>query len=183
VDEIAEDDVVLDLSDLADGPMSFTFLIGPKDFGPSGRAIKLAYEAEGYSVAIAIDATPFSVPSRYDDHFTTLMPNTGPFQVQQMAEDQALISYHLAHTGSTGPILYRPNGEGIIQLIFSVPMRVAPKFNIELVDPELQVSNQDVQRDGRSKKVMLKFKVRHRRTRQIIRRGVAVKSIELDAEL
>lgn len=62
-------------------------------------------------------------------------------------------------------------------------MRIAPKFKIELVDPELHVLEQDVNRDGRSERVMLKFKVRNLRTGQIIRQEVAVKSIELDAEL
>ena len=181
-EKVAEDDAVLDLSDL-DGPASFSIFIGPKDFAPPGRAIKLAYEAEGYAVAILADPAPFVVPAGYEDHFTTLTPETSPFAEQQMAEDQALISYHRALTGSTGPILYHPNGEGIIRLIFSVPMRVAPRFKIELLDEELQVSDQHVQRDARSEKVMLKFKVRHGRTGQIIRSEVAVRSIELDAEL
>lgn len=179
---VAADDAVVDLSDL-DGPVSFSVFIGPKDFIPPGRAIKLAYEAEGYAVVISLDSVPFMVPAGYEDHFTTLTPETSPFDEQQVAEDQALISYHRALTGSTGPILYRPNGEGIFRLIFSVPMRVAPRFKIELADPELQVSDQDVQRDARSEKVMLKFKVRHRRTGQIIRSEVALRSIELDAEL
>lgn len=94
-----------------------------------------------------------------------------------------MISYHQALTGSTGPILYHPNGEGVIRLIFSVPMRIAPKFKVELADPDLHVSDQDVRREGRSEKVMLKFKVRNQRIGQIMRQGVAVKSIELDAEL
>lgn len=100
-----------------------------------------------------------------------------------MAEDQAMISYHQALTGSTGPTLYQPNGEGVIRLIFSVPMRIAPKFKVDLADPDLHVSDQDVQREGRSEKVMLKFKVRNQRTGHIIRQTIAVQSIELDAEL
>ena len=94
-----------------------------------------------------------------------------------------MISYHQALIGSIEPILYPPNGEGIIRLIFSVPMRVAPKFIIELVDPQLHVTEQDVQREARSEKVMLKFKVRNRRTGEVIRQQGAVKSIVLDARL
>ena len=179
----AEDDVVFDLSDMDEGPASFSVFVGPKDFGPLGRAIKLAYDAEGYSVTISVDAINFVVPSGYEDHFTTLTPERGPFLEQQMTEDKAMVSYHQALTGFDGPIMYQPNGEGCIRLIFPVPMRIAPKFKIELVDSELYVSDQDVHRDKRSEKVMLKFKIRHRRTGQIVRRGVAVKSIELDAEL
>ena len=182
-DKSGAEDAVFDLSDLSDGPVSFSVFIGPLSFAPPGRAVKLAFDAEGYSLAIALDAVPVSVPAGYEDHFTTLRPERGPFLGQQVAEDQAMISYHQARTGSNGIVLYQPNGEGITRLIFSVPMRIAPKFTIELVDPELHVAEQDVQTDGRLERAMLKFKIRNRRTGQIIRKEVAVKSIELDAEL
>lgn len=177
------EDAVFDLSDLGDGPVSFSVFIGPSSLVPPGRAVKLAYDAEGYSLAIAVDAVPIPVPTGYEDHFTTLTPERGPFLEQQMAENQAMVSYHQALTGTNGIVLYHPNGEGVIRLIFSVPMRIAPKFKIELADQELHVPEQDIKRDGRSERVMLKFKVRNRRTGQIIRQEVAVKSIELDAEL
>jgi hypothetical protein len=177
------EDAVFDLSDLGDGPVSFSVFIGPSSLVLPGRAVKLDYNVEGYSLAIAVDAVPIPVLAGYEDHFTTLTPERGPFLEQQMAEDQAIVSYHQALTGTKGIVLYHPNGEGLIRLIFSVPMRIAPKFKIELVNPELHVPEQDVKRDGRSERVMLKFKVRNRRTGQIIRQEVAVKSIELDAEL
>lgn len=181
--DIAEEDAVLDLSDLPDGPVSFSVILGPGDFIPQGRAVKLAYEAEGYSVTVQVDPITFPVRADLNQHFTTLTPDRGLFPQQQMAEDQAMISYHRALTGASDVILYAPNGEGTIRMIFSVPMRIAPRFKIELADPELHVSDQDVQRDGRSEKVMLKFKVRHRKSGQVIRHPIAIKSIELDAEL
>lgn len=183
VDFAGDEDVVFDLSDLGNGPVSFSVFIGPSDMLPPGRAVKLSYGAERYSLAIAVDAQPAPVLVGYEGHFTTLTPERGPFLEQQMPEDQALIAFHQSLTGSTGLLLHRPNSEGVIRLVFSVPMRIAPKFKVELVDSELHVAEQDVQREGRSEKVMLKFKVRNRRTGQIIREQVAVKSIELDAEL
>ena len=65
----------------------------------------------------------------------------------------------------------------------AVPMRIAPAFKIELADPDLHVTDQDVAREDRSEKVMLKFKVRNRKTGQIIRQPIAVRSIVLDARL
>lgn len=180
---LSTDDSFFDLTELDDGPVSFSFIIGPATFVPPGKAIKLSYEAERYALAIAVDNEPLPVPQGYEDHFTTFSPERGPFLEQQMAEDQAMIAYHRALTDSTGLILYEPNGEGFIRMIFSVQMRIPPRFKIELEDPELHVSDQDVQRDERSEKVMLKFKVRNRRTGQIMRQQVAVRSIELDAEL
>ncbi len=177
------EDAVFDLTDLDDGPISFSFFIGPSNLILTGKAIKLAYEQEGYAVYITVDFPSFSVPKGYEEYFTTLTPEHGPFPEQQMGEDQAMISYHQALTGSTQPILYAPNGEGVIRLIFSVPMRIAPAFKIELTDPDLHVVDQDIKRESRSEKVMLKFKVRNRRTGQIIRQPVSIHSIVLDAEL
>ena len=180
---LGNDDTIFDLSNCGDGPVSFSVFIGPSSLVLPGKAVKLAYDMEGYSLTIAIDAVPVSVPPSYENHFTTITPEQGIFLEQQMAEDQAMISYHQALTRSDNMVLYHPNGEGTIRMIFSVPMRIAPKFKIELVDSELHVTEQDVQRDTRSEKVMLKFKARNRRTGQIIRHEVAIKSIELDAEL
>lgn len=180
---IAEEDAVLDLSDLPDGPVSFSVILGPGEFTPEGRAIKLAYAAEGYSLTVQVDPITFPLPADLNQHFTTLTPDRGLFPQQQMAEDQAMISYHQALTDASHVVLYAPNGEGTIRMIFSVPMRIAPRFKIELADPELHVSDQDVQRDGRSEKVMLRFKVRYRKSGQVIRQPVGIKLIELDAEL
>lgn len=180
---IADEDVIFDLSDLAEGPVSFSVLIGPRGFTPQGRAINLGYEAEGYSVTLQVDPVTSAVPADLNEHFITLTPARGLFSRQQMAEDQAMISYYQSLTGTSDAILFAPNGEGTIRMVFSVPMRIAPRFKIELIDPEVYVSDQDVLRDSRSEKVMLKFKVRNRKTRQIVRQAVAIKSIELDAEL
>lgn len=182
-EDIAEEDAVFDLTDLPEGPVSFSVILSPGNFTPHGRAVKLAYETEGYSVTLQVDPVTFAVPSDLDHHFITLTPDRGLFPQQQMEEPQAMISYHQALTGAQDAILYAPNGEGVIRMIFSLPMRIAPRFNIELVDPELHVSEQDVQRDARSETVMLKFKVRHRKSGQIVRQPIAIKSIELDAEL
>ena len=181
--DIAAEDAVFDLTDLPKGPVSFSVILGPRDFTPHGRSIKLGFEGEGYSITLQVDPVTFAVPPDLDQHFTTLTPERGLFPKQQMAECQAMISYHQALTGAKDTILYAPNGEGVIRMIFSVPMRIAPRYKIELADPELHVSDQDTQRDGRSEKVMLKFKVRHRKSGQIIRQPIAIKSIELDAEL
>lgn len=134
-------------------------------------------------MSLQVDPVTFAVPLDLEHHFITLTPHSGLFPQQQMEEPQAMISYHQALTGAKDAMLYAPNGEGVIRMIFPVPMRIAPRFNIELVDPELHVSDQDIRRDGRSETVMLKFKIRHRKSGQIIRKPIAIKSIELDAEL
>ncbi|RDI19070.1 hypothetical protein DFR41_11352 [Pseudacidovorax intermedius] len=182
-EEVAGEDAVFDLPHLPEGPVSFSVILGPVDFSPQGRSIKLEYKAEGYSITFLVDPVTIAVPSALDLYFTTFTPERGLFLQQQMSEGQALISYHQALAATKEIVLYAPNGEGVIRMIFSAPMRIAPRYKIELMDPEFHVSDQDVMRDRRSETVMLKFKVRHRKSGQIIRRPIAIKSIELDAEL
>ena len=180
---INSEDSIFNLSELGNGAVSFSFSIAPANLGLSGKAIKIAYATEGYALSISVDKQPFPVPIGYEEYFTTLSPTCGPFAMQKISEEQALISYHQALVGSTNCILYPPNGEGDFKLIFSVPMRVAPRFKIELADPGLHVIDQDVHRESRSERVMLKFKIRDEKTKQIIKEPVAFRSIELDAEL
>lgn len=177
------EDAIIDLTSLPAVPISFSVLIAPIEFNSSSHAVKLSYEAEGYSVVVQLDAVTLAAPEGLEDHFITLTPNAGLFAEQQMAEGQAMIAHHQALNKTVGPIVYTPNGEGVIRVIFAVPMRIAPLFVIELVDPELYVSDQDVQRDSRSETVMLKFKVRRRSSREVVRQTVDIKSIELHSEL
>ncbi len=179
----ATEDYVIDFSELPGGPVSFSVLVAPIEFEPSSRAIRLSYEVEGYSVVVQIDPVAFTVPEGLEDRFITLTPSGGLFTQQQMTEEQAMIAYHQALTGTADLIVYKPNGEGVIRVIFSVPMRAAPRFMIELADPELYVSDQDVQRDNRSETVMLRFKVRRRSSGEVVREPIGIRSIELDSEL
>lgn len=181
--EVAAEDLIIELSGPQEGAVSFSVFVGPASFEPLAPAIKLLYEAEGYAVSVQIDPVAFSVPEGLEDQFTTLIPKAGLFASQQMEEDQAMVAWHQALTGSSGPILYEPNGEGVIRIIFGVQMRVAPRFTVELADPELYVSDQDVKRDDRSDKVMLKFRVRRRKSGELVRQAVEIRTIELDAEL
>jgi hypothetical protein len=90
-EDIAEEDAIFDLTDLHEGPVSFSVILGPGDFTPHGRAVKLGYEAEGYSVTLEVDPVTFAVPSDLDHHFITWIPETGLFPQQQMEEPQAMI--------------------------------------------------------------------------------------------
>lgn len=66
-------------------------------------------------------------------------------------------------------------------MIFHAPMVIAPNVKIELSDPELYVSEKDFFREKRSDKVMLKFKIRNKKTKKIIREPVEIRLIELCA--
>jgi hypothetical protein len=105
LDILNDDDIIFDLSNLRNGPISFSIFIGPSSLQLPMEAIKLTYEAEGYSVGIATDSALIPIPEGYEDHFITLTPERGIFLNQQIAEDQAMINYHKALTQSDGMIL------------------------------------------------------------------------------
>jgi len=179
-----DEDVVFDLTELGNGPITFLFQIGPPKTVPEGVAVKLAYEAEGYALIIAIAQGEPPIPADFEDHFITFTPSLGAFPEQQLREDVALLTYHQSRNGVLSqPFIYQPNGEGVFRLFFAVPMRGAPTLNIEFEDPDLQVMETEIERDGRSEKVTLKFKVRNRRTGKIVRHPVPIRTLELDAEI
>ncbi len=62
-------------------------------------------------------------------------------------------------------------------------MRVVPKVNIEPADPELYVAAEDIIRELRTQRVMLKFKVRMKGTKEIVKKIAPIQNIALDAEL
>jgi hypothetical protein len=73
-------------------------------------------------------------------------------------------------------------GEDVGLLVFSVPMRIAPRALIECPDPDLVVEIIDQNLDRRVR-VQLRFKVRNAKTREVVKGAVAFRRIELDAEL
>jgi hypothetical protein len=180
--ETDSEDVDFDLSDLADDAQSFSLYVGPEGMVPGVRAVKLAY-LRRYALVVALDPQPYVPPSEFAEHFVTLTPERGTADAQQMPEDQSLIVYHQGLHETRGLIIYGPNGAGVWQIVFAVPMRIPPRVVIAPVDSNLYVDDADITRDSRAENAMVRFKVRERATRAIIKRPIAFKAIELDAEL
>lgn len=180
--EPGPEDAEFDLNGLPDEAQSFSLLIAPEATAPAGHAVKLAY-LKRYALIVILDASPYSPPAELFEHFVTLKPDVGTTGTQAMAEHDALIAYHQALQETKGLIVYGPNGAGVWQVVFAVPMRDAPKVNIELSDPALYVDPGDIQRDSRAATAMVRFKVRHRATKAVIKTPVMFRSIELNARL
>ena len=176
------EDAEFDLSDLPDEEQSFALFLAPEAVAPDARAIKLAYLSR-YALVVVAETPPYVPPKEFLEHFVTLKPEVGTLGAQAMAEDEALIAYHQALHETKGLLVYGPNGAGVWQMVFAVPMRDTPKVQIELTDPALHVDPRDIERDSRVATAMFRFKVRNRATKAIIKALVMFKSIELDAEL
>lgn len=176
------DDAVLELKD-ADEPISFVFAISPTGGLPEfPGSVSLTY-VDSYVLTVAVEPKRWIVDPRHEKDFVRMWPTKGHFTRQQMSEEDALVQFHKVKIKTHGSVLYEPNGAGEWMLIFSVAMRVAPRVKIEMADPSLHVTDQDVTRDPRSERVMVRFKVRRRKTREVIRMPTDIRSIELDSEL
>lgn len=178
----AAEDCDFDLSALADESLSFSLFIGPANVSSNTHAVKLAY-LNRYALLVALDTDTYIPPSDFMEHFVTLKPESGTIGSQVMNEDQALIAYHQALNETRELIVYGPNGDGVWQVIFAVPMRIAPKMTIEFNDPTLFVDEKDIDQDLRVATAMVKFKVRSRATKAVVKTPVAFRSISLNAEL
>jgi len=176
------EDLEFDLNDLLDEAQSFALFIAPEAVAPDARAIKLAY-LKRYALVIVLEASPYTPTAEFLEHFITLKPEIGTVSAQAMTEDQAIIAYHQALHETKGLVVYGPNGEGVWQVVFAVQMRDAPKVTIELADPALYVDAADIERDPRVATAMVRFKVRNRTTKAVVKTPVMFSSIELNARL
>lgn len=176
------EDCDFDLSTLTDESLSFSLFVGPAKIASNTHAVKLAYLSR-YALLIALDTDTYIPPSDFIEHFVTLKPESGTVGSQAMNEDRALIAYHQALNDTKELIIYGPNGDGVWQVVFAVPMRNAPKMTIEFDDPTLYVDDKDIVQDLRAATAMVKFKVRSRTTKAVVKTPVAFRPISLDAEL
>ena len=175
-------DAVLELK-VGDEPISFVFVISPKGSLPEfPGSVSLTY-VDSYVLTVAVEPERWAVDARHKRDFARMWPTKGHFTRQQMSEEDALVRFHQVKIKTHGSVLYEPNGAGEWMLVFSVAMRAAPRVKIEMADPGLNVTDQDVTRDPRSERVVMRFKVRQKKTREIIKTPAEIRSIELDSEL
>ena len=176
------DDTALELKG-TDEPHSFVFVISPKGHLPEfPGSVNLTY-VSSYVLTVAVEPEQWIVDATHEKDFVRMWPTKGLFPQQQIAEEDALLKFHQIKFKTHGAVLYEPNGAGEWKLVFSVAMRVAPRVKIEMTDATLHVTDQDIVRDPRSERVMMKFKVRRRKTQEIIKTPAEIRTIELDSEL
>lgn len=176
------DDAVLELKEAGDA-ISFVFVISPKGGLPEFPGSVSVTYVESYTLTVAVEPKRWVVDARREKDFVRMWPTKGHFTLQQMSEEGAIVKFHQVKLKTHGAVLYEPNGAGEWMLVFTVPMRVAPSVKIEMTDPSLHVTDQDVTRDARSERVMVRFKVRRKKTAEIIKTPAKIRSIELDSEL
>jgi hypothetical protein len=176
------DDAIVEAKQGADDVASFVLIISPRNSVKLAGSVEILY-VDTYALTVVLEPAALAVQTPREANYLHMWPKEGRFIAQQLPEEAALVEFHQIQHKMFGSILYEPNGAGEWMLVFTVPMRVAPRVAIEMVNPELHVADHDLRRDDRSKRVMLCFKVRNKKTGQIIKVPTEIKSISLDSEL
>jgi hypothetical protein len=178
----AVDDAILETKQGPGDVAAFILIISPKDSLSLAGSVELLY-VDKYALTVAVEPVVTAAQTPREADYLHMWTKAGRFTEQQISEEAALIEFHQVKHRMHGSILYEPNGAGEWMLVFTVPMRVAPRVVIEMMDPELHVTDQDLRRVSRSERVMLRFKVRNRTTGEVIKAPAKIRSIALDSEL
>lgn len=179
-------DAVLDMGTIQSWPQAFSFVVGPASPQPNKPGFMFQDRTKKFILAVLLEDQKLPIPENflidYKDYFSHLTAAEGIFPRQQIAEDEALIMYHQTLNNIQDTIIYHPTKDGIFKLIFATPMLRKPEFTITFTDPSIHVLEKDIYTEQRSEKVMLRFKVRNKKSGMIITKPVEMKII-LDASL
>src|SRR5262249_39653134 len=117
----------LDIPEDVSSRISFGIEIGPKPQTPQTFGVALNYEL--YSAVVRAIETPLALPPEMSDHFIAGMLNFGLFDKRQIGKANAELAFHKA-AHSNAPPIFREEG-GAYVVLSAVPMRVAPKLEID----------------------------------------------------
>ncbi|MCV0425776.1 MAG: hypothetical protein K5905_09900 [Roseibium sp.] len=133
-----------------------------------------------FGIAVVFEEAALPIPDGLERHVVRCFPKQGPFENQQRRQDQALIEFHQKLQGVQNLICFWNANTGIYRIVFSVPMRAAPKLNVTFRDKsiwaELLPPTKAVTQTAE-----LRFKAVGKSG--VLKTPQAIESITLDAEL
>lgn len=176
------DDITIDLSALPDKAQSFELFICPKEYIHGGNSVQIEY-FHRYSVGISLGDTHLPINEGYDKHFITHAVGMGRFENQTIDENLSLITYHKLIQNADGPFIYAPNTDGVWQVVFNVPSRVPPSAIIEPSLPNLHVEIEDQALDKRVNQARIKFKVKDKKSGQVVKEIISFNRILISAQM
>ena len=121
-----------------------------------------------------------------DGDVIKIRPSIEFYSEQIESENAAFLEYEHLLYRTDEAIIKAPNRDGTVEVVFPTEMRKAPWISIEFDDTDLEIVPQSVERHNSCfEKARIRFKVRNKKTRQIIKDPAAlkIKEIMLDAEI
>ena len=203
----SEQDHIVDVPDELGGRCWFEFsvlsLLTP---ALNGEVMRLGIEGlYGLTCAFGAGDSGLTRPDVPPEVFTTLIPNA-TLPSQAVPEEVAFLRFKRAMYRNDvqsaveaaggvidphevevliqlGPGLFPPNSEGIWTLITTVPMRIAPKLEVQFEDSKHRADVVELRRgDSRLATVRVRFKVFDTLRHAYVKEPVGIKCVCLDAD-
>ena len=153
----------------------------PADFQlKHSNSFVISYPLYSLCVEIVDDETSFNFAPVYQEtDCVKFRPHLDKFSEQPTTKENAFLAYSHALYQTKEAIVFPPNGEGVLKIIFAVEMRIPPWLHIEFANPEL--SAEVITR----KTTHLTFKVFDRKHNQYIKKveHIQISKLWLDAEV
>jgi hypothetical protein len=170
-----ENDIILEILNKPSDRISFDCVIAPWDFVfPDSPGISIRYERL-FSFSVLFDSGTLPTPPELNDYFHYFSPSMGLYDQSAFDRETALLHFHQKVQGTRNLIIYSPNSEGVYTVIFSVPMRIAPKVRINFEETSFQIEMLKVSNTH------MRFKVKDKYG-QTLKKEVKITGLELDAE-
>lgn len=167
--------VYVDISSLIEQRLNIVLSICPPDYNPEHiNSFVIKYPLYGLCVELIEDNVSFNLSQLYKENdCVKVRPHLDKLGEQYITKEQAFLSYSHALYQTNEAIVFPPNGEGILKIIFSVEMRIPPWLHIEFANPDY--SAEVVVR----KTTYLTFKVINKTHNQYIKRAEDIKITQL----
>jgi hypothetical protein len=133
-----EKEAVLELPSDLTGRIIFALSLVPDSFTFDELPLALINYHTWFGLAVWFGELPFAVPPDFVQHVITVFPSQGRYAAQNVAQDQALISFHQKRAGSSDMVYYWEPNTGVYRVVFAVPMRIRPRLQVEFVDPDIR---------------------------------------------
>lgn len=167
--------ISIDISPLSGQRINIVLSICPPDYSPEYiNSFMITYQLYGLCIELVDDNASFNFSQLYKKtDCVKLRPHLDQFSEQCVTKEHAFLLYNHALYQTNEAIVFPPNGEGVLKIIFSVEMRIPPWLHIEFADPNF--SAEVVTR----KTTHLTFKVFDKKHNQYIKRAEDIKITQL----
>ena len=173
--------ICIDISKFGRKRMDIVLSICPEKYcSPCANCLMISFGLYKLCIEILPDSEIFHFSDIYDDEqCVKIRPQLDKFAEQKVTKELAFLEYHNALYQTEEAIVFPPNGEGHIKIIFCVEMRIPPRLYIKFDNPDFEA------RLVKKETTHLVFQVFDKRHNRFVKKAEDIKITELnlDAEI
>lgn len=173
--------IIIDISKLNNKRIDIVLSIcPPKEQLKNTNSLLISYPLYGLYIEILEDCATLNLGSIYSEQdCVKIRPHLNKYSVPVVSKNQAFLAYNQAIYKTKQCIVLPPNGEGVLEIIFSTEMRIPPWVDISFYNPDFSI--EIVKRTT----VNLKFKVFNKKKNRYIKNKeeILIKKLALIADI